>query len=1112
MSRIITHIFIFSALACCCLLPFAACAQDAQEWRDSLAVARNDTLKAKYLSGLGQLYRNKKNKSKSDLDSAFYLLGEAFKLNTRLGLRENSYWNQYYTALLYLDAKTPWRANELTAQMDPEKRASLYANLCWHYTFRSGEYSYDLDTAVMYGEKAILVSRRENWPWITRYAAHGLSAAYIEWKKSHMALAYLPEVDSSVRYTLLKQISFEFIARKDKLDKHLDSAEIFANASLKLGREINRHQEDNDNYYYLALVELYRKRYYKASQYIPRISGQWKGDICMALASWMLREKQQADSARFFAQSAFEAYTSAQKNDLQDRARQFLAALAKLPPASNYPSDNKAGKQRFRQLMDLARKYQSTYPLFDANQLSIAINYLHAANQLAASLRDDSLQIEGWREMGKTQCMIGEIEQARYYFSLINDKFAATKNNKMMAENWMHFGSSIRRQRPLYADIAYAYGRAREYYAAAGSMDNALMFGMEEASFLAEDARPDEARQLLLQLSVTYANQTNIAYKMSRHFALLAQLRGDLSRALHYTMDGLKKSEQQKDTLITTTLLTRLASIYHDLGQHEKSIETYRQVLFRPKMVPAHEDYEAAVNLAELLIQQRGPEEAMAFVKQFSRQAPPSGYYPTRILFCMQALCHEALNQYMEAEHYFQQAIGNIEGIRVGDRYYSMINFYTGRFYLGQKKFTMAAEYLNKAIRFQPDIASVALTNNAHYMLFQCDSALGNYRQAIGHYQLYKYFTDSLFNVAKSRQISELQIQYETEKKDQSLLAQEQEIRLRGQSIEILTQKGQLQVSELEKAMFAHQQALSDAKRKDQDIKLQEKSIAILRQQSLLQESKLEQERLMRNVSFAGAGLLVVIIGLLINGYRLKQNHNLSLQDKQQEIGRKNASLEKLLTEKEWLLKEIHHRVKNNLQIVMSLRNSQSAYLQNDAALVAIRDSQHRVQAISLIHKKLYQSDNVGLINMPHYIHELVEYLNECFGVRHRIRFHLDIAPIQIDVSQAVPLGLILNEAITNSIKYAFPPGGEGAIAIHLEPGSDGQFSLTVADNGKGLPEDFDLSKTNSLGMSLMRGLSDDLGGSFTIRNRGGAEISIQFGIDAFTHPVITHHQENIAV
>src|SRR6185369_1941097 len=119
-------------------------------------------------------------------------------------------------------------------------------------------------------------------------------------------------------------------------------------------------------------------------------------------------------------------------------------------------------------------------------------------------------------------------------------------------------------------------------------------------------------------------------------------------------------------------------------------------------------------------------------------------------------------------------------------------------------------------------------------------------------------------------------------------------------------------------------------------------------------------------------------------------------------ISRKNEQLQHFLNEKEWLLKEIHHRVKNNLQIVMSLLNPQSAYIDNEPALTAIHDSQHRVHAMSLIHQKLYNSENVSSINMSLYIQELVTYLSDSFNTRQQIRFELAIEPLEMDVSQAV--------------------------------------------------------------------------------------------------------------
>ena len=177
----------------------------------------------------------------------------------------------------------------------------------------------------------------------------------------------------------------------------------------------------------------------------------------------------------------------------------------------------------------------------------------------------------------------------------------------------------------------------------------------------------------------------------------------------------------------------------------------------------------------------------------------------------------------------------------------------------------------------------------------------------------------------------------------------------------------------------------------------------------------------------------------------------------------------------------------------MSLLNSQSAYIDNEPALTAIHDSQHRVHAMSLIHQKLYNSENLSSIDMSFYIRELASYLSDSFNTRQRIRFEFDIEPLDLDVSQAVPLGLILNEAITNSLKYAFPNEREGVINVTLSNTSGNQYLLEISDNGIGIPSHLKNKKAGSLGMSLMAGLSEDLDGSFSIEKNNGTVIRILF-------------------
>jgi two-component sensor histidine kinase len=256
------------------------------------------------------------------------------------------------------------------------------------------------------------------------------------------------------------------------------------------------------------------------------------------------------------------------------------------------------------------------------------------------------------------------------------------------------------------------------------------------------------------------------------------------------------------------------------------------------------------------------------------------------------------------------------------------------------------------------------------------------------------------------------------------------------------------------------------------------------------------------------SALLVVLLLVIFSRYRVKQKANRALEEKQEEINQQNQVLErmveeekkitgekdKLLQEKDWLMREINHRVKNNLQVVMSLLHTQTAYLKDEAALSAIQESEHRIHAISLIHRKLYQSDRqLTVIDMGLYIKEVTEYLSDGLDDRHRIVFGLFVDPIELDVVQAVPTGLIINEAVTNSVKYAFPDGRKGQINIYMFRSDSGEIELHIVDNGVGLPEGFDWEHTESLGMSLMRGLTRQLDGRFEVLGSDGLTIRVVF-------------------
>lgn len=248
--------------------------------------------------------------------------------------------------------------------------------------------------------------------------------------------------------------------------------------------------------------------------------------------------------------------------------------------------------------------------------------------------------------------------------------------------------------------------------------------------------------------------------------------------------------------------------------------------------------------------------------------------------------------------------------------------------------------------------------------------------------------------------------------------------------------------------------------------------------------------------------MLILLLGLGYTRYRLQQKSNLLLEAKQLEINQKNSFLEKvlqekdsLLKEKEWMLKEIHHRVRNNLQIITSLLNSQASSLEDKAALSAIQESQHRVQAMALIHQKLYHSDTLSTIDVPEYLQEVVEQLAESYDAGKRISFQYELAPLKLDVVQAVPLGLILNEAVTNTLRYAFPEGKTGKLRLSLRHMEEQRYELVLEDDGVGLPPGLSLERSHSMGAKIMRGLSKQLEGSLKVESQSGVKVTVTFQV-----------------
>ncbi len=215
---------------------------------------------------------------------------------------------------------------------------------------------------------------------------------------------------------------------------------------------------------------------------------------------------------------------------------------------------------------------------------------------------------------------------------------------------------------------------------------------------------------------------------------------------------------------------------------------------------------------------------------------------------------------------------------------------------------------------------------------------------------------------------------------------------------------------------------------------------------------------------------------------------NISERKKTEEI------IKKSLKEKETLLKEIHHRVKNNLQIVSSLLRMQASVIPDKAASDYLKIIEQRVKSMALIHQQLYNSEDLSGIDFKLYVSELCSYLFSAYSINHeRITLIIDISEIQLDIDTALPCGLIINELVTNAIKHAFPDDRKGKIYIGLSKTPDEKNHLVISDDGVGSKEGLNLGSKSSLGMTIVTSLAEQLEAELEMTMQGGTKTEITF-------------------
>ncbi|RLD64700.1 MAG: hypothetical protein DRI84_08375 [Bacteroidetes bacterium] len=277
---------------------------------------------------------------------------------------------------------------------------------------------------------------------------------------------------------------------------------------------------------------------------------------------------------------------------------------------------------------------------------------------------------------------------------------------------------------------------------------------------------------------------------------------------------------------------------------------------------------------------------------------------------------------------------------------------------------------------------------------------------------------------------------------------------------------------------------------------VEQKNKQIADQQTLVAEAEESTELQKDKLRFLILGLLlmlVIVISLLWNSFQ-KRKRAIKLKEKNEHIEEQNDIIEKALVEKETLLKEIHHRVKNNLQLISGILELQSSKIDDDAVKEIMKQGQNRVKSMALIHQQLYESEDLGKIDFRKYVIQLTnDIMIMVNDAKKNIDIDLDIIGFSLDINTAVPMGLIINELVVNAFKHGFSIKENGTITISLKALEEEYYQLTVSDNGTGLPVNFDLNNSTSLGLRLVKGLSRQIGGNCEFKNGTGTTVIIKF-------------------
>lgn len=390
------------------------------------------------------------------------------------------------------------------------------------------------------------------------------------------------------------------------------------------------------------------------------------------------------------------------------------------------------------------------------------------------------------------------------------------------------------------------------------------------------------------------------------------------------------------------------------------------------------------------------------------------------------------LKRYDEAIDKYNELLDWVEKLGISGDYRSTGIANISHVYILKEEYEKALPYQLETLKIQEELDGSRNLQEAYLNTSQIYENLGDYEKAFLFRNKYHAMADSVLSLEKENAINELKIQYETDKKEQKI-----------------------------------------------DV----------------QDSIIAQQQRVQSLSYGIGGLLLILLGGLLYTYRNNKKRNQQLGYLNNSLSNKNKLLDQRNEQNELLVKEIHHRVKNNLEIISGLLELQSARLTDDQSKTALLSSQARVQSMGIIHQKLYQGTDLKRIEMRSYFKNLTESLLDTFDATEEIDVDITMQPLHLDIDIAIPIGLIANELITNSLKYAFPERNtlqKGHISIALERSVDNVLELKYFDDGIGKPIQ-KTAKGTGFGSQLIELLTRQLNGNIQEHHINGMNYTFDF-------------------